>query len=156
MAAAVDLSRWAARRSAEDRRIAAKAQLARLPTSLTRHGVAHGFPVVNKNVYKSKHSNREINDAIDAAPVKPVPLDQIHAIQYSVKPARVVTFIDRPDAVPPGTTDPKHEGIVDAPIVIKQDGKMYLHDGHHRATAAKLLGDRDIKARLVDFDKHAS
>jgi hypothetical protein len=142
---------WAGRRDA--RKVAAKAKLARMQTSSTGHGVAHPFPVADKDVYKAKHTNEEINGAIDKAPIKDVPLAKIHAIQYSVKPGRVLTFIDRPDAVPPGYHDPEHGGIVDEPVVIKQDGKMYLHDGHHRATAAALMGDKTVKARLVDFDR---
>jgi ParB-like chromosome segregation protein Spo0J len=65
----------------------------------------------------------------------------------------VLTFIDRPDSIPPGMQDPKHGGVVDTPIVIHQDGKNYLHDGHHRVTAARLMGDKDIQARYVDFDQ---
>lgn len=144
---------WSSRRASEEKRIAAAAKLARLKPSVTGHGVDHGFPYADKVAYKSKHSNEEINGRIDQASVKAVPIASIHAIQHSVKPGRVLTFINDPGAVAPGTHDPKHHGIVDHPIVIHQDGANYLHDGHHRATAAKLMGDKTIQARYVDFDQ---
>ncbi|MGE5309445.1 MAG: hypothetical protein ACM3OC_10210 [Deltaproteobacteria bacterium] len=34
-------------------------------------------------------------------------------------------------------------------IVIELDGKQYIADGHHRALAAKLLGETKIKARVL-------
>jgi hypothetical protein len=150
---APSLDFWSERRSGLDRREVATARLARMPTSVTKHGVDHGMPYADKNAYKGKHSNREINGRIDQAPVRRVPLDGLHAIQHSVRPGRVLTFINDPGAVRPGTHDPEHGGIVDHPIVIHQDGVNYLHDGHHRVTAARLLGDKDIEARYVDFDQ---
>jgi len=146
------LDLWIKRRANVDRADRARALLARLPESVTKHGVTHGMPVVDKGVVKRAHPNEEINARIDSAPVRDVPIADLHAIQYSVKPGRVLTFIDDPDAVPTGLHDPNHGGIVDAPIVIKQGGKKLLWDGHHRTVAAKLMGDKTIKARYVDFD----
>lgn len=131
----------------------AKDALAETPESKTFHGVAVPFPVGSKEDYKSKHSNREINRAIEKAKIRSVPLDKLIAIQHSVKPARVEQYIDDPNLIAPGTRDKRHGGLIDYPIVIQQDGKLYCHDGHHRCAASKLLGDKSVEARFIDFDK---
>ena len=40
-----------------------------------------------------------------------------------------------------------------APSVVKWKGEYILYDGHHRATAAKLLGEKEILAEVLDLDK---
>ncbi len=137
---------------ARESRESAKSKLDELPSSVTNHGVSVPFKVGNKKAYKSKHSNREINLAIESAPIRVVPLDRIVAIQHSVKPEKVEEYINNP-VVPAGRRDRHHGGLTDFPIVIQQDGVLYAHDGHHRLTAAKLNGDTSSPARFVDFDK---
>lgn len=150
MATSDGLSTWA--RARDPNRAKAHLRLEQLPESETGKGKAVPFPYLDRSAYKSKHSNREINKAISKAPIRSVPLDQLHAIQHSVKVHRVAEYIDHPHIIPKGTKSPKHGGLVDYPIVIKQDDHLYLHDGHHRCTAALLMGKKTIDARFVDFD----
>lgn len=121
-----------------------------LPQSETGHGLAVPFPFLDRSAIKGRHSNREINAAITAAPKVSVPLDGLHAIQHSVKRAKLVDHLSRPSE--PGTLNPETRTPVDLPIVIQQDGVRYIWDGHHRATVAKLRGLQSVRARLVDFD----
>lgn len=124
-----------------------------LPDSPTGKGKEVPFPYVDRSVYKSRHSNREINHAIEDAPIEDVKVSDLHAIQHSVKKPRLAEYIRHPDAVPIGTRGPRAGVPTDHPIVIRQDGKMMIHDGHHRCTAAFITGEKTIKARVVDFDK---
>ncbi len=41
------------------------------------------------------------------------------------------------------------------PHVIKQGGKYYLDDGTHRAVAAQMRGEKNVKVRLIDLDEPA-
>jgi len=51
-----------------------------------------------------------------------------------------------------GSTDVFGRGDT-APSVVKWKGKYILYDGHHRVTAAKLLGETEILAEVLDLDK---
>jgi hypothetical protein len=51
-----------------------------------------------------------------------------------------------------GSTDVFGRGTT-APSVVKWKGEYILYDGHHRATAATLLGETDIIAEVLDLDK---
>jgi hypothetical protein len=62
-------------------------------------------------------------------------------------------YIKNPKLQPPNALHPAAKTPVDHPVVIKQDGELYLHDGHHRATARWLQGAKTVDARLVNFDK---
>lgn len=148
----VTLAAWA---RAQTTQSDAYKALDNLPESETLRGAAVPFPYADKTAYKSQHTNREINRAIENAPVERVPLNELHAIQHSVKADRVAQYIAHPDAVPAGTRDPKHGGLIDKPIVVVSGGVLYLHDGHHRATAAKLRGEQTIEARVADLDRKA-
>lgn len=127
--------------------------LAQAPESPTGHGVAVPFPFENRAAYKAKHTNKEINARIETAPIEDVRLDEIHAIQHSVKPNRVAEYIHHDGGRQLGEKHPAAGTPVDQPIVIVSGGKKYLHDGHHRATAAALRGEKTVKARVVDFDQ---
>jgi hypothetical protein len=146
----VSAAAWAKGRVSRDE---AEQRLARMPESSTGHGVAVPFPYTDRAAYKDKHSNEEINRRIHSAPVVRVPLRGLHAIQHSVKYGRVLEYLRGEVGDRKGEVNPKSKTPVDHPIVIQQGGKRYLHDGHHRATAALLRGKTSIKARLVDFDE---
>jgi hypothetical protein len=108
---------------------------------------------IDRASYESKVGNRQLNQLIDSAPVVERRLDQLTAIQHTVKKDRVMAYIDKPNLRRAGTRDPVHGGLVDLPIVVRMDGVDHLHDGHHRVTAAKLLGEPSIKVRFVDLDR---
>lgn len=137
---------WAARKVGK---ASAERRLARLPTSSTGRGDAVPFPFVDRAAIKDKHSNEEINAAIERAPVVDVKLSELHAIQHSVKPARVAQYIEDPALRPPADLHPQARTPVDHPVVLEVDGKKILWDGHHRSTAASLEGRKTIKARLA-------
>lgn len=138
--------KWASRRAAEK-------ALAKLPESVTRHGVAVPFPYRDRQEYQRGLSNRQINEAIRKAPVERVPLEGLHAIQHSVKAPRVQQYIADPHLMKPGTTNPKSKTPIDVPVVVERDGKRWIHDGHHRLTAEKLRGKTVARVRLVSLDK---
>ncbi len=110
------------------------------------------FKVGSKKDYKNAHSNHEINTRIEDAPFKLVKLDNLVAIQGSVHADEVARYIDNPERKEQGERHTKHGGLVDMPIVIRKNGREYIHDGHHRLTAAKLSGDSSSRVRFVDFD----
>lgn len=145
----MSLSLWA--KSKAGSKANALAELAELP--ILAHGVAHPFDYDNGDAYKKTHTNVEINAAIDRAPIASIPLAGLLGTQHSVKPPQVRKYIEDPDRVPLGTRDPEHGGLIDYPIVVQQDGKRFIHDGHHRLTAAVLMGEKAAKVRFVDFDK---
>lgn len=107
------------------------------------------FPFKDRSPIKERFTNREINDAIERAPIERVPLAGLHAIQRTVLPARVAAYVRDPDAIPPGHSSKVHGGPVDLPIVVRHAGIDHLWDGHHRATASSLTGNTTILARYA-------
>lgn len=144
---------WASRRREVD---TASERLGQLPESGTGHGAAVPFPFRDRSAYKpsgdrkaARKFNREINRRIQTAPVERVPLRGLHAIQHSVKPARVEQYIRDPELQGHTATHPKAGTPTNYPIVVEKDGIRYIHDGHHRLTAKELEGKGYAKVRLV-------
>jgi hypothetical protein len=127
-------------------------RLHQLPPSKSGKGVRVPFPYVSRDSYKSQFSNEEINHLIVSAPRKSVPLSTLHAIQHSVRADRVKEYIKYPEVVPEGAKHALAHTPVDVPIVIHHNGVNLLHDGHHRATASQLSGEKTIEARYIDLD----
>jgi hypothetical protein len=123
-----------------------------LPLSKTGHGVKVPFPYAARAAYKTDFSNQEINQAIEDAPVKLIRIAGLHAIQHSVKVDRVLEYIKHHELLLKGTRSPLHKGLVDLPIVIQYQGIRFIHDGHHRTTAAWALGEDNVEARYVNLD----
>lgn len=132
----------------------AKRQLDAMPAASTGRGVEVPFPYADRSGYKNDpaRSNTEMKELIDNAPVKKVPLEGLHAIQHSVQPRQVLSYVREPDMVPPGARDQFHGGPIDLPIIVHKKGTRYIYDGHHRITAAKLTGRSTVEARYVDLD----
>lgn len=145
------LATWAARRDPKVDR--AKATLASMPIASSGHGAAVPWPFLDRSFIKSKHSNREINAAIRKAPIVKMDLDDLEAIQHSVKAPHVAWYLEHPDAREVGHMNPKSKTPDDYPIVIQQDGKRAIWDGHHRLTALHLLGRNSAEVRFVNFDE---
>jgi hypothetical protein len=38
------------------------------------------------------------------------------------------------------------------PLIVKSGGKYYVDDGTHRAAAAKLKGEKSVRAKVLDLD----
>jgi hypothetical protein len=145
------LSTWA---YARDPKVGkAKLRAVAMPESPTKHGKLVPFPYKDaKQTYLKDFSNKEINSAIESAPIRRVPLKGIHAIQHSVKAGCIEDYLSHPNIVPPGQRHPEHRGKVDKPIVVQYKGVRYLHDGHHRLTADHLLGKTHADVRFADLD----
>ena len=69
-----------------------------------------------------------------------------NATQFAVVADRVQYFVDNPGA--------GYDDEMEIPKLVIHRGAIYVHDGHHRVMAAKLLGVKDenvrILARVVD------
>ncbi len=83
--------------------------------------------------------------ASTTAPFREVPLAGLRALQRTLGPESVTHFLRHPDA--PADT---------AVMVLRFDGRDYVTNGHHRVAAAKLRGDRTIRARYLDVDARAA
>jgi 8-oxo-dGTP pyrophosphatase MutT (NUDIX family) len=79
-------------------------------------------------------------------PRQNVPLNRVVAIQQTVDPIRVKQYKEALTRRGPGVP----------PIARKYQGKYYLNDGHHRATAAHELGYTHLPMHVDDYDAHQS
>lgn len=109
------------------------------------------FPTVGRETYLSKIKGAGIFKRAEDAPVERVPLKELNGIQQTVNSERLAGYVENPK-VKAGTRAPGHGGLIDKPVVVRVGGKLYIHDGHHRAAAAKIRGDIDISSRVVDLD----
>lgn len=117
--------------------------------------VRHPFPVVDRAEYLSRAKGAGIAALTHAAPIALVNLSDVHGIQESVNAERLRMHIDDPGIYAEGQRAAGHGALVDRPIVVKVGGKLIVHDGHHRLTAAHLRGQTTAKVRLVDLDGDA-
>jgi hypothetical protein len=127
-------------------------RLEALPESKNKPGrVEHPFPLPEEDSpYDKRMGHKSLQKRIAAAPVRKVPLDKLVSNgQKTVALGRVSKYIADPGA--PGTHQGGHHEV-DRPIVVKVGGQDVLYDGHHRATAAWCLGEKDIAAHVVDLD----
>lgn len=109
------------------------------------------FPKVARDDYvKAIQGAGVYKRALDVKPSR-VPLAALTAVQRTVNAERLEKHLGDPNLIPKGTKG-DHRGLVDHPTVVRLGGKHYIHDGHHRATAALVRGDKDILARVVDLD----
>ena len=68
---------------------------------------------------------------------KDVSLDTLCAIQDRVDPKKVEAI--------------RNANVPEEPVVIRTDGRNYIIDGHHRATAAYLNGAEKMPVRFKDL-----
>lgn len=124
----------------------ALADLAKIPRlKLLPHLIGTGLPWADKHDYGNSVSASERENAT----IEEVPISKLHAVQSGVKPQEVQAFIEHPTALEkPGRRSPNGY-LTDLPIVVSCRGKLYLHDGHHRTVAQKLMGAKTIRARVV-------
>lgn len=149
----MSLGRWAERVAKADVRAQAQDELRDLPTSDRGYGTEVPFPYAEREAYKQGLSNRGVREAIESAPITRIPIQNLNAIQRTIRARTVREYIEDPDLVPEGTRHARHKGLVDLPIVVQRGGIRYIHDGHHRLTAAKLRGEDAATVRLVDLDE---
>lgn len=132
-------------------------------TRMLRPGDSRGtskvpFPVADREAYLAMTKEAgSIAKRTHGAPIALVNLRDLHAIQHTVNDERLMQHAESPDLVAPGTRGSGHGGLIDRPVVVRKDGVLYIHDGHHRLTAATLRGQETAKVRLVDLDgEHVS
>jgi len=122
-----------------------------------RHGVAVPPPMISgeKEDYHEACARAgfpgHLAPEIKAAPIVDMVVGPVRCVQHSVHAGRVAQYLHKPDLIPRGARG-EHGGPIDYPIVVRADGKVYLHDGTHRYSAVCLKGDRTIKVRWVDLD----
>lgn len=111
------------------------------------------FPVTDRDAYlKQVHARGSVSEATHGAPIALVNLKDLHAIQHTVNDERLVQHLEDPHLIKPGTLGSGHGGLIDKPVVVRLNGDLYIHDGHHRLTAAAIRDQKTAKVRLVDFD----
>lgn len=110
------------------------------------------FKLADRVAYRAAIKGARVRVRADVAEPQDVPLAELTATQARVNDERVAQHLDQ-QLYAEGTRAPGHGGLVDFPIVVRLNGQLYLHDGHHRAAAAYARGDRSIRARVVDVDQ---
>lgn len=110
------------------------------------------FPVADRDAYLKSIKGSGIAARTLDAPIVPVPLDKIWATQRTVNRERLDEHIRDPGMIKKGTRSANSGARIDAPIIVKKDGKLFCHDGHHRSTACWLKGQTSIMARLINLD----
>lgn len=114
--------------------------------------VRHPFPVTDRDEYLARIKGKGIVAKVDTAPIKTVALRDLHGIQKTVNVERLAQHLEDENLVPEGKRSANAGMLIDLPVVVKMGGELFLHDGHHRATAAWVKGERAIGARVVDLD----
>ncbi len=71
-----------------------------------------------------------------------VPLNTLHGLEATVNSKKVEGYIKQKGV---------ENKLTKMPTVVRHNGTDYLIDGNHRAVAAMLKGERNIKARVVHF-----
>lgn len=151
-AVASNVIRWAQANDSSDKR---KGWRLRSLLKGERDGtVRHPFRVVDRDDYLAKIRGKGVVSRVDDAPVKSIDLEELTGIQRTVKVERLQQHLDDEDLIPEGKRSEHGSMLIDMPVVVKIGGETYLHDGHHRATAAWVRGERAVGARVVDLDGH--
>jgi phage I-like protein len=87
-------------------------------------------------------------------PIVNVEVASLIATQTTVDPQVVREFVDEPDLARGSGKRHKDGRLIDIPFVVQtKDGKRYIFDGHHRATAAFERGEKMISVRLARLGK---
>ena len=140
----------------------AQKRLAALPVKKGEKKSVH-IPVIEPNdaEMKSLASAMKAAEAsgVSLADAKPFTLDpgaytNLKSLERQdwVERAKVSKLIDTFEDWSEGS---EHNFAGQNVVLVKHQGELYMSDGHHRATAAKLLG-RPMQARLVDLDEAAA
>jgi hypothetical protein len=110
------------------------------------------FPKGEDAPYDKVVGHDEMHRLIKHAPLKAVPLASLVTNgQESVRADQVAHYVSNK-----GEKGYRHgKASTDHPIVVRVGGKDTIFDGHHRATAASLRGEKEIRARYVDLDSRS-
>jgi hypothetical protein len=107
-----------------------------------------GMPRASKHDY----GNSVTQPMRESADVYEVPCKDLHAVQSGVSAAKVRGLLHHPEVFDrPGHVN--DAGLSDdLPIVVRYGGKLYLHDGHHRVVAQRMMGAEQVRVRVVKID----
>lgn len=129
-------------------------RVASLPDGERVGTAKHPFPVADREVYLAQTRGKGIAELSHKAPVGRVRLDALQGIQRTINRERLVMHLNDPRLVPTGARAASGSGMAsDLPVVVKLNGKHYVHDGHHRLAAAHLRGESNARVRLIDLDE---
>lgn len=131
-------------------------RLSRLENGESFGTAKHPFRTIERESYLRSVRGAGIARLSHHAPIALVNLSDLVAIQGTVNPERVGHHLDEPRLYQQGTRAPGHGMLVDRPVVVRKNGMLFIHDGHHRLTAAHLRGATSAKVRLVDLDAGSS
>lgn len=133
--------------------------LARAEELADGNEIDHGWKSVPHDArpYLQSHggplSHRQLADLSHGAPVEQVRLSKLVATQDDVGLKEVERYVEDPDAkAKKGIINATSGALVDMPIVVDWHGKQYIHDGHHRLFAQRLMGAKEAGARVIDAD----
>lgn len=110
------------------------------------------FRSISRDAYLAAIAGAGVARRSLSAPTALVNLSDLVAIQGSVNRERLGQHLANPNMVAPGTRAPGHGMLVDRPVVVRKNGRLLIHDGHHRLTARVLRGFDTAKVRFVDLD----
>ena len=116
----------------------------------------HPFPVTDRQAYLDAVRGKGIAALTHKAPVGTVRLDKLNGIQQTINRERLGQHLANPRLIGDGTRAPGHGGLIDLPVVVRLGGKLIIHDGHHRLSAAQLRGDQTARCRFIDLDEDDS
>ncbi len=123
-----------------------------LPPDGSDGAAVHPFQQIERESYLAAIKGAGIARRSQTAPIALVNLSSLIAIQGSVNRERVGHHLQDPKLYAPGARAPGHGMLVDRPVVVRKNGQMFIHDGHHRLTAQHLRGLTTAKVRFVDLD----
>lgn len=130
--------------------------MSRLRPGVMAGSLQHPFPFEDGDGYRASiKSFGSIAARTHGAPIALVNLKDLIGIQTSINQQRLVEHIRDP-RMNDDRRAPGHGGMIDRPVVVKWGGKLFIHDGHHRLTAAHLRGLETAKVRLVDLDAESA
>jgi hypothetical protein len=127
-------------------------RLALLPPDDFEGSVKHPFRTIDRDSYLEAIQGVGVAKLSRTAPVALVNLSDLIGIQGTVSRERVGHHLTDPQLYAPGARAPGHGMLVDRPVVVRKNGQLFIHDGHHRLTAQSLRGLSTAKVRFVDLD----
>ncbi len=115
----------------------------------------HPFKLIDRDAYLESVKGAGIAKLSHSAPIALVNLSDLVGIQGSINPERVGHHLADPYLYKQGAKAPGHGMLVDRPVVVRKNGLLLIHDGHHRLTAHHLRGLTTAKVRFIDLDAAA-
>jgi hypothetical protein len=125
-------------------------------TGVSPHGLHPGavkLPIdhIPRAEYRDLIKGHPIASKTHAASVQRVKLKDLKGIQRTVNQERLHAYLENPNLTPNNKRAIGSGMLIDKPVVVKVGGAMFIHDGHHRITAAHVRGESEIDARVVEL-----